>query len=110
MAVKKSASKQDRGGDQYLMRLPPGLRERIAARAAENGRSMSAEIVAAIERHLRDADKFTEISVFIERHRDAIESLGQLQETVHRIQRDVSLIDAQVDEMRPYARTGRQED
>ncbi|MDJ1632502.1 Arc family DNA-binding protein [Rhizobium rhizogenes] len=35
--------------DQYQLRLPPGLRERIKAAADRNSRSMNAEIVRALE-------------------------------------------------------------
>jgi hypothetical protein len=39
--------------DQYLLRMPPGLRKRIAKKASENGRSVAAEIICAIEEHLK---------------------------------------------------------
>lgn len=35
--------------DQYQLRFPPGLRDRIKAAADGNGRSMNAEIVATLE-------------------------------------------------------------
>lgn len=35
--------------DQYMLRLPDGMRARIKMAAAENGRSMNAEIVSALE-------------------------------------------------------------
>lgn len=35
--------------DQYMLRLPDGLRDRIAASAKRNGRSMNSEIVAVLE-------------------------------------------------------------
>ncbi len=35
--------------DQYMLRLPDGMRDRIKAAAAENNRSMNAEIVATLE-------------------------------------------------------------
>ncbi|MGX1587351.1 Arc family DNA-binding protein [Brevundimonas diminuta] len=34
--------------DQYMLRLPDGMRDRIRAAAEANGRSMNAEIVAAL--------------------------------------------------------------
>lgn len=36
--------------DKFIVRLPNGLRERIKAKADENGRSMNAEIVQVLER------------------------------------------------------------
>mgnify|MGYP001118544822 CR=1 FL=1 len=42
-------AKAGRGDDQYMVRFPKGLRDRIKAKAEENGRSMNSEIVAALE-------------------------------------------------------------
>lgn len=39
-----------RGADQYTVRFPDGLRDRIKAAAEANNRSMNAEIVAALEK------------------------------------------------------------
>lgn len=38
-----------RGSDQFMVRLPEGMRDRIAEAARANGRSMNAEIVARLE-------------------------------------------------------------
>lgn len=38
-----------RGAEQYTVRFPDGLRDRIKAAADANGRSMNAEIVATLE-------------------------------------------------------------
>lgn len=35
--------------DKYIVRLPHGMRDRIAAAAKQHGRSMNAEIIAMIE-------------------------------------------------------------
>lgn len=35
--------------DQFLIRFPPGLRDRVKAAAEANGRSMNSEIVQALE-------------------------------------------------------------
>jgi predicted DNA-binding protein len=56
-----------REGDQYLLRLPPGFRERLRQRAAENSRSVKAEIVKAIESYL-DADDLVKRVERIEKH------------------------------------------
>ena len=50
-----------KGGDQYMLRLPDGLRERAKRRAADNGRSLNTEIVAALERHLESGDRLAEL-------------------------------------------------
>lgn len=43
-----SNTRPPRGSDQYPLRLPEGLRDRIKQTADDNGRSMNAEIVAAL--------------------------------------------------------------
>ena len=64
-----------KNADQYLLRLPDGLKDRVAQRAAENGRSMNTEIVTAIERYLTDADRITQLWEFFEKHKETIEAL-----------------------------------
>jgi len=39
-----------RDDPKFMLRLPDGMREKIAVEAKENGRSMNAEIVARLER------------------------------------------------------------
>ena len=49
--AKKTAKKiAGKDADQYMLRLPDGLRDRVAKRATENGRSMNTEIIEAIEK------------------------------------------------------------
>lgn len=48
--------KTPRGSDQFPLRLPDGMRDRIKSAADENGRSMNAEIVAALEKAFPTAD------------------------------------------------------
>lgn len=43
------AAKTGRGSDQFVLRLPDGMRDRIKAAAERNNRSMNAEIVATLE-------------------------------------------------------------
>lgn len=38
-----------RGADQFVVRLPDGMRDRLKKSATVNGRSMNAEILARIE-------------------------------------------------------------
>lgn len=42
-------AKAGRGSDQFPLRLPDGLRDRIKHSAEASGRSMNAEIIAALE-------------------------------------------------------------
>ncbi|OBQ58044.1 Arc family DNA-binding protein [Mesorhizobium loti] len=46
--------------EQFQLRLPPGLRERIKAHADENGRSTNAEIVRVLEREFPEPWKLEE--------------------------------------------------
>jgi predicted DNA-binding protein len=77
--IKKIAAKD---ADQYMLRLPPGLRDRVAHRAAENGRSMNTEIVEAIEKHLEGADRMTRVWDFIEKHRENVEAISSIRQAV----------------------------
>jgi hypothetical protein len=79
LVVKKIAAKD---ADQYMLRLPPGLRDRVAHRAAENGRSMNTEIVEAIEKHLEGADRMTRLWDFIEKHRENVEAISSIRQAV----------------------------
>ena len=40
-----------RDSDQFNVRFPPGMRDRIKAAADRNGRSMNAEIIATLAHH-----------------------------------------------------------
>jgi predicted DNA-binding protein len=56
MAKQTASTRPGRGADQFIVRMPDGMRDRIAALARVNGRSMNAEIVAALERYIQDED------------------------------------------------------
>lgn len=43
-----------RDSDKFMLRLPDGMRNRLKSEAAENNRSLNAEIVARLERSLSD--------------------------------------------------------
>lgn len=53
-------SKPGRGSDQFQLRLPDGMRDRIKAASDKAGRSMNAEIVAALEQAYPPADPVQE--------------------------------------------------
>ena len=72
-----------------MLRLPSGLRNRIANRATENGRSMNTEIVEAIEKHLEAADRMTSLWGFVEKHRENVEALDHIMEAVEYIESNV---------------------
>ena len=46
-----------RDSDKYIVRFPPGVRDRIAEEAKKNNRSMNAELVARIESSFDDKDQ-----------------------------------------------------
>jgi predicted DNA-binding protein len=82
VAKKSARTRSERSGDQYLIRMPRGLRDRIAQRASKNGRSVSAEIVEAIEKHLESADRITEIWEALKKHQQDIEDIGLIRQAV----------------------------
>ena len=47
-----------RDWDKFMVRLPPGFRERVKELAKENGRSMNAEIVQRLKEALKNEGKF----------------------------------------------------
>jgi hypothetical protein len=73
--LKKIAAKD---ADQYMLRLPPGLRDRVAQRAAKNGHSMNTEIIEAIEKHLIGEDRMSRIWEFIEKNRKNVEGIDRI--------------------------------
>jgi predicted DNA-binding protein len=90
--AKKIAAKD---ADQYMLRLPPGLRDRVARRAAENGRSMNTEIVEAIEKYLEGADRMTHLWEFVEKHRENVEALDRILDAVEYLESRVEKIDGE---------------
>jgi predicted DNA-binding protein len=88
--AKKSVKKiVPKDADQYLLRLPSGLRERVARRAGENGRSMNTEIIDAIEKHLMDADRVTRLTEAFERHLPNIETIDLIYDAVYHLENRV---------------------
>jgi predicted DNA-binding protein len=88
-SVKKIVAK---GAEQYMLRLPAGLRDVVARRAAENGRSMNTEIIEAIEKHLRDADRVTLLWDFFQKHRHNIETLDAIRKATEALERGVNTL------------------
>jgi hypothetical protein len=48
--TKKSKTRPGRGSDQFIIRMPAGMRDHLAKLAEEHGRSMNAEALEALER------------------------------------------------------------
>lgn len=73
-------TKSSREADKFVVRLPDGMRDGIAAQAGTNGRSMNSEIINRLERSLIqdqvNAEQTKMISILLARI-DELE--GQLQ-------------------------------
>lgn len=54
-------AKAGRGSDQFMVRLPPGMREQIKYSADENGRSMNSEILDVLREHFFEPPGFEEL-------------------------------------------------
>jgi predicted DNA-binding protein len=53
---KKPQATTGRGSDKFILRLPEGMRARIQALAAQKGRSMNSEVIAALEKYIENDD------------------------------------------------------
>lgn len=83
-AKKQAVSAHDL--DRIIVRLPPGMRDQIADMAEANGRSMTAEVVAALEQHLKGPDRLAGIEAFIEQNREDIEAIGTIWQAVESLE------------------------
>ncbi len=54
--------KVSRGSEQFVLRLPDGMRDRLKNLAAENGRSVNAEIIARLEDYETLETRFAELA------------------------------------------------
>jgi predicted DNA-binding protein len=85
--AKKSANKiAGKDAEQYMLRLPAGLRDQVARRAAENGRSMNTEIIDAIEKHLEGTDRISQLWEMFQKHRENIEAIPLIWAAVENIE------------------------
>lgn len=66
-----------RTADQFQLRLPDGMRERIADEAKKNGRSMNAEIVSRLEGSFFTEGDVGLSSEFIKRAAEAMERIEE---------------------------------
>ena len=79
-------AKASRGDDQYMLRFPEGLRDRIKTAADLNGRSMNSEIVARLEKSFEDAPSPEDLNA-------ALVLIEQMRDQVTRHQQHLSLIE-----------------
>ncbi|MFM5266230.1 Arc family DNA-binding protein [Aeromonas caviae] len=65
MMSKKSTVQTSRESDKFVLRLPEGMREKIAELAKASGRSMNAELVHRIQRTIDEDSELAESGVKI---------------------------------------------
>lgn len=61
--VTKHIQPAGRGSDQFVIRFPEGMRDRIAHLAAANGRSMNTELIDRLEKSMVDSDNLKDLEV-----------------------------------------------
>lgn len=79
---KKAVRSTGRGSDQFVLRLPEGMREQVAAAAEQTGKSMNAVIIEALALHLRIvgedlSDQVAQLWQKVEALESAVASLHQ---------------------------------
>jgi predicted DNA-binding protein len=84
----KNAAPSDQA-DRFLLRLPPGMRERIAEIAKESGRSMNAEIIARLERSLEADSDFELMKDLVAEHENRLE---EIEKAFKRLGRNVDIV------------------
>lgn len=75
--------------DKMLIRLPPGMRERLTEVAKVAGRSVNAEVVARLEKSLEEDSDQEMMRQFIAEHEERLE---QLEKTVKRLDRNIDIV------------------
>jgi len=71
--------------DRFILRLPDGLRERLASRAKANERSMNAEVIQILEEGMNET---------------STARIRELEDILRGIERDEQLLRARLDEIR----------
>lgn len=92
----KSAPAPSDLADKFMLRLPPGLKDRLAAAAKETGRSINQEIVTRLELSLDSfssiegiASDVEELKKFADRYGPFINSLWWAVENIERDVEDI---------------------
>jgi len=66
------AGKAGRGSEQFMLRLPDGMRDRIRAAVEANGRSMNGEIIKTLEQAYPGNEEINQTATEIVRLADAL--------------------------------------
>jgi predicted DNA-binding protein len=106
---KKPVTESIHDRDRIIVRLPDGMRDRLAEFAEANGRSMTAEVVAAIEQHFKAKDRVSQLWDLFEKYREDLESISWIGTAVEELEDQVSrltggLSSTWVDRMKKAAR------
>lgn len=81
--------------DQYMVRFPDGMRDKLKALADENGRSMNAEIVARLDVSLREVPRSDQLDLAeLAQLRQDVRSL--LQDNVRRAEDMKEIMERQI--------------
>lgn len=101
-----SDKKPGRGSDQFPLRLPDGMRERIKVAAEANGRSMNAEIIERLTTTFMD-DEFTVASPNFDKLLQVVADIAAEKATRRMIERMFEYDRLPPEEKEGYAREGR---
>ena len=71
-------TKVGRGSDQFMVRMPPGMRDALAAEADRSGRSMNAEIVARLDASFEEFLSLEGMVAVSKRMQACVEHLDEL--------------------------------
>ena len=73
--MKKAVRPPGRGSDQFVLRMPDGMRDKIALAAKARGRSMNSELVDRLEKSMDDSDNVRDLENIVADLSDRIERL-----------------------------------
>jgi len=109
MAKKSTTKRPGRGSDQFIVRLPDGMRDFIAEMAQRQGRSMNAEIVNALAHQIARFSPGKPLPAgIIEVMNDAMAERirqGEIQQTVREMGQKLELIAKELDQVAADSRT-----
>lgn len=72
--------------DKFMLRMPEGMRDRIAREAKTNGRSMNAELIARIEKTLEDDTALVKLTGRVEElEADFEKRIQELEQTMYEV-------------------------
>jgi plasmid stability protein len=97
--AKSNVKRAGRDSDQFMVRLPDGMRKALAELAARNGRSMNAEIVHALAVHFETARQSAAV-------RTQLQAPGQGSTATKGFEEMVEQLDRKLSELNKKLETG----